>query len=42
LSTTIQRPPRFFDTSVAKPLAEFKGGGEALSGELAFAEPQMG
>jgi hypothetical protein len=41
LSTTIQRAPRFFDASVAKPLAEFEGGGEALAGEFAFAKPQV-
>lgn len=41
MSTAKQSTPCFFDAPVAQPLAKFKGSGEALSGELAFAEPEV-
>jgi len=32
----------FFNAAVAEALAEFQGGGEALAGQLALAEAQVG
>ena len=38
----IEGAASFLDSSMAEALAEFEGGGEALAGKLALAEPQVG
>ena len=37
----IEGAASFLDSSMAEALAEFEGGGEALAGKLALAEPQV-